>query len=247
MGHYTRTCLVEWCARTPSGRGLCNAHYQRSRRGGDMDAPIRSMLRVKRQPTCTHPGCDFEYHSNGYCALHWSRWRVGGDMDAPRVERRRRGAPPVPCSVSGCVRGSDSRGMCSKHYLKWYAKSRKVFCSVPSCGGRLHAKGLCQSHYSIELSFGITAQEWERIFQGQRERCAVCALPLTRAQAHTDHDHSCCKAGKTGCGKCVRGILCRSCNLGLGNFKDSATRLESAIKYLSDGFGLDHERVLRVS
>lgn len=49
---------------------------------------------------------------------------------------------------------------------------------------------------------------------------------------HIDHDHSCCP-GKGSCGKCVRGILCRNCNVGLGFLKDSIPRLEDAISYLS--------------
>lgn len=47
-----------------------------------------------------------------------------------------------------------------------------------------------------------------------------------------DHDHSCCKNSVSMCGNCFRGLLCRSCNLGLGNFKDDPVLLELAIRYL---------------
>jgi hypothetical protein len=46
-----------------------------------------------------------------------------------------------------------------------------------------------------------------------------------------DHDHNCCP-GKYSCGRCVRGLLCRSCNLALGYLKDSPDRLLSLVNYL---------------
>ena len=48
-----------------------------------------------------------------------------------------------------------------------------------------------------------------------------------------DHDHSCCNPN-SGCPKCIRGFLCRRCNLGLGYFKDNVLSLENAILYLEN-------------
>jgi hypothetical protein len=50
---------------------------------------------------------------------------------------------------------------------------------------------------------------------------------------HLDHDHDCCKAG---CEKCVRGILCRECNGGLGFFRNDPGFLRLAAKYLETSF-----------
>ena len=36
----------------------------------------------------------------------------------------------------------------------------------------------------------------------------------------------------TGSGHCNRGLLCRTCNVGIGNLQDSIEILKSAIKYL---------------
>jgi hypothetical protein len=34
-----------------------------------------------------------------------------------------------------------------------------------------------------------------------------------------DHDHDCCPDEKRSCGKCIRGLLCISCNTALGQIE----------------------------
>jgi hypothetical protein len=67
---------------------------------------------------------------------------------------------------------------------------------------------------------------------GQRG-CWICGHvpgPSDRRLA-VDHDHRCCAEGGS-CGKCIRGLLCRACNQGLGQFGDDPERLEAAAAYL---------------
>ena len=59
----------------------------------------------------------------------------------------------------------------------------------------------------------------------QNYQCLICDIPLL-TRVDVDHDHL------TGQ---VRGLLCVSCNGGLGIFKDSIERLERAIQYLKGG------------
>lgn len=79
---------------------------------------------------------------------------------------------------------------------------------------------------------GITQERWEDLFASQLCVCAICGThePGTTGW-HTDHDHSCCP-GTRMCGKCIRGILCSLCNVGLGAFRDSTDLLASAAAYL---------------
>jgi len=76
--------------------------------------------------------------------------------------------------------------------------------------------------------YGITTKEYEDLFLSQGSRCAICRCsePGGKKCWHIDHDHSTNK---------VRGILCHSCNLLLGQAKDSLDTLHSAIAYLAKG------------
>jgi hypothetical protein len=50
-------------------------------------------------------------------------------------------------------------------------------------------------------------------------------------RACVDHDHACCPGAKS-CGKCVRSLLCASCNKGIAMFADEPQRLDAAAAYL---------------
>ncbi len=75
----------------------------------------------------------------------------------------------------------------------------------------------------IRNRYGITPEEYELAYKHQEGLCAICGVTSV---SDIDHDH------ETGQ---VRGLLCRSCNVGLGFFRDDTTRLEAAIAYLTSG------------
>lgn len=82
--------------------------------------------------------------------------------------------------------------------------------------------------YTRIKRYGVTPEMYAEMVKRQGGRCAICGTDQpTRSgrsrQWHVDHNH---ETGK------VRGLLCESCNHGLGRFRDSVFRLESAIRYL---------------
>lgn len=77
----------------------------------------------------------------------------------------------------------------------------------------------------LKKKYGITLEEYQRLWEGQGEVCAICKTPkLTQRMLCVDHCH---KTGE------VRGILCIKCNSALGKFNDDPKLLQKAIEYLS--------------
>lgn len=70
----------------------------------------------------------------------------------------------------------------------------------------------------------------EKLWKEQEGKCAICGEPgslrtNTGVGLVLDHDHA---TGK------VRGLICMSCNAGLGAFKDNAISLQRANAYLTE-------------
>lgn len=84
----------------------------------------------------------------------------------------------------------------------------------------------------LKRRFGLTVAQFDAIWASQGSKCPVCFRNDEALQLHVDHDHACCPSLPT-CGGCVRGILCRECNIALGFLKDSTESLNRAITYLS--------------
>lgn len=82
---------------------------------------------------------------------------------------------------------------------------------------------------SLKFKYGITTQEYDRLFLSQGAKCAVCSKPWN---GHTkkfpvDHDHV------TGQ---VRGIVCWTCNTALGAFGDNLDSVNKFSLYLAGGY-----------
>jgi hypothetical protein len=107
------------------------------------------------------------------------------------------------CSHSDQVNAA--HGLCSPCYhAAYYQKNAKNWPEydgsyLTSVHRRCVKKGISESLYLLMLLH-------------QDGKCP-CGRELV--QAHIDHNHACC-SGRKACGNCVRGLLCRRCNLLLG-------------------------------
>ena len=85
--------------------------------------------------------------------------------------------------------------------------------------------------------YGISIDIFNSLLSKQNNKCKICPRVLDSHDKihtpHIDHDHSCCK-GPRSCGKCIRGIICHSCNQVLGHCYDDVNILKSASSYLEE-------------
>lgn len=82
--------------------------------------------------------------------------------------------------------------------------------------------------YYLKYKYGITEKDYEQMFLSQNGCCAICKSKVSKDKSVSkliiDHCHTTLK---------VRGLLCSSCNKGLGLFEDSVEFLLTAVKYLN--------------
>jgi hypothetical protein len=72
--------------------------------------------------------------------------------------------------------------------------------------------------------YGLTKDELKFLLERSGGKCEICRRDIS-SKPNIDHDHD------TGA---VRGLLCSSCNTGLGLFRDSPTLMLAAITYLQE-------------
>lgn len=77
----------------------------------------------------------------------------------------------------------------------------------------------------LKSKYGISIKEFELLLEAWNYSCGICGKQqvIDSVELCVDHDH------KTGL---IRGILCQSCNLALGNFKDSIKNVVNGVDYL---------------
>lgn len=82
-----------------------------------------------------------------------------------------------------------------------------------------------QRERMLRVNFGITSKEYNEMFLKQNGRCYICEKHQSefKKTLAVDHNH------KTGA---VRGLLCGSCNRGIGLFGDNIDLLLKSIEYL---------------
>lgn len=140
----------------------------------------------------------------------------------------------------------------AKYRYYWYRRTTKYKNSQARKWRRAHRDPAKHAAYNskwlkdnpqkaknVELRkrYNITNVEFNALLEKQNNVCAICSKPESYIRygkipaLAVDHDHTCCTGSKS-CGKCIRGLLCRGCNLVLGYMEDNSTLLRKAADYI---------------
>lgn len=115
---------------------------------------------------------------------------------------------------------------CGQAWQGTYRRER--WCLSCRSGGdhpRPEARLIFIKRHTLYDKYGITPNQWIALADAQGWRCAVCPSESSvKDMLHLDHCHS---SGR------VRGLLCRRCNLAIGQLGDTAEALQRVVDYLS--------------
>lgn len=120
------------------------------------------------------------------------------------------------CSVPGCTKPNYSRKMCRVHYervRRHGSINRKANISVKR-PYRLKEIGF---KYNIDIDWYLSKIDGP---------CDICNEKPYQNALHVEHDHACC-GGSGSCGKCVRGLVCASCNTHLRHWDKGTIRKDN--------------------
>jgi hypothetical protein len=113
-----------------------------------------------------------------------------------------------------------------KQYQKdWYAANRERIAEqrkARRADGRYKVQA---REWWLRYSYGMTIDEYRDHLIGQAGRCLIC-LRVPTQDLVVDHRHS---------DGIMRGLLCQSCNRGIGFLRDDPEVARSAARYLETG------------
>ncbi|WP_405624249.1 endonuclease domain-containing protein [Streptomyces sp. NBC_00076] len=144
------------------------------------------------------------------------------------MERRGRTTPIAQRRPRGAALERDEQGckQCSV-CLTWQQLDEYGASPVQADGLQPRCKGCVRF-----ATYRVTPEHYASLLEAQSGVCAICERHYSAGKSlAVDHDHSCCPVPRS-CGKCVRGLLCTRCVLGVGRLGGSAERAATAAEYL---------------
>lgn len=211
-------CLVVNCNHLAIAKNLCEMHYKRVQRHGNVNASRPDDWGNRNKHPAYKTWCGLRrYHLNDM-AQEWKDdfWRFVSEI-------------PIKLENSKAKRKDDSLPW-SKDNFYWRVTNpstsnakeyqRKFREANPKYGRGTRLKKL----------YGVTLEWYEEQHKKQNGLCAICGQPETAIIHGTpislavDHCHH---TGK------VRGLLCRACNNAIGALNHDVSLLSKAIDYLT--------------
>ena len=247
-----KVCSQNGCSNKPHGKGLCHGHYQEARKRGDLPHPHGLM--------CAVPDCGkymVRYRSSiPFCYTHYRRSLRRDVVTIESVAEKRvghkwkRNDGVADCAQDGCGHAvKDGYTHCYEHILesrktdnpltKFWPIENRPQCARLACGESVARKtnNLCARCSKRRNLYNLTEEAYLELWTRHDGLCHSCR---ERIGTDVDHDHSCC-ADFGSCGKCVRGLLCNSCNRFIGLAMDREELLRRAADYVIGGTPLVYD------
>lgn len=241
------TCSIVNCEGRERFRGLCIPH--RDAQYPDLFSPRKYPSRYTNPDgtpvKCKIERCEKDAKRNEMCLKHNSRERrrqEGWTDSNPNNDidgfRKTCSAESVVCESPAVL-----KGFCRLHWdrIKNHGTAslpKTKTCPVTGCGRDMMSKStICKRCNQFRWRYSLTIEQVIGFWKPENYKCSneSCEIGGT---LHMDHAHSCCPPGsfertsKVSCGNCVRGWLCRSCNLALGKLQENPRRIQGLLDYL---------------
>jgi hypothetical protein len=218
-------CEVPDCAGAIVAHGLCEKHYRRVRRHGDVNHGRPKGYGAKASHPFYGRWKSMTRNSGGGVDSRWSDfWLFVQDVgqcpsDQHRLYRIENSKRWSKDNYQWRKNISDERDAADR--LSHAEYQRAYIMKRPDVLKRAHLK----KHY------GLMLERFNEMRAAQGDVCAICCKGEFAKHAVTgepralavDHDHS---SGQ------IRGLLCTNCNKGVGCFRDDPALLRAAIAYL---------------
>ena len=235
-----KSCSVEDCIDQLYAKDYCAKHYRNFNACGD---PLgkRYLETPSYKLECTVDICTDNRYAKDYCSKHYSRWLKYGD--------------PLGGSSRTWFKDEASEGFRTcRVCLKIFPANNEHFYNagrgkeddwssscIPCSRVRLKAIAISPGHsrkHTLKRRYNITVEQYDVLLESQGGACAICGRVPVEGERRlaVDHDHACCPDGEKTCGKCIRGLLCVSCNSGVGMLS-TVELLKSAQVYLERSNG----------
>ncbi len=211
-------------------RGLCQACYHRLRRNGELKRKY-----IPRGSECAVEGCGKPVDARGLCQRHYNQ--ADHPLKATWKNLRSRWPGEYPEEWKDFetflkevgARPSDHHQFRRPDRTKpWSKENSEWLLRVPRGeGSRKHNEYVRDAN--MRKKYRICIADYDRMLAEQGGVCAICGRKETAMhrgkvrRLAIDHCHD---EGH------VRGLLCYTCNQGIGYFQDSIEILSSAIAYL---------------
>lgn len=175
--------------------------------------------------TCDLSWCDRPSPTTKLCPAHGLRQRQGRELSTP--------IRPNSANLSCLIRDAKGNKLCIDCQMWW---PTSMYGNAHKAPDGLVAKcNSCRYYERLKKAYGLDIRQYLELLQRQDSKCAICKQHF-EDQPCVDHDHDCCPGVKT-CGNCIRGLLCRTCNSGIGLLGDNAVGVRQALIYLESYSG----------